>query len=185
MFTGIAILACWGTVSLYWNLSARSVKPAVERQPTLGRMARMPIWLGFILFTVAWVYPFGPVAIRRTVLSDSVAVAICALGSVLAIWSRRTLGGDWSQDVELKQGHTLVERGPYSLVRHPIYTAHLLLGLGTAIGSGRVVAFAALALFVVGFWTKLKQEEGLLLLAFPGDYPAYRTRVKALIPFVM
>jgi protein-S-isoprenylcysteine O-methyltransferase Ste14 len=185
MLTGIAILGCWVAVALYWNISARSVKPTVEKQEFADRLARMPVWLGFLLFLVAWVYPVGPVVLRRTILSDSIAVAICVLGAVVAIWSRKTLGADWSRDVELKQDHKLVERGPYSLVRHPIYTAHLLLGLGTAVGSGRLVAFAGLVSFVVGFWIKLKQEEHLLVRSFPDEYPAYKTRVKALIPYVI
>jgi len=185
MLTGIVILACWVSVALYWNISARSIKSTAERQNFVARLARMPVWLGFVLFIVAWVYPVGTVVMRRTVLSDSVAIAICALGSFLAIWSRKTLGTEWSRDVELKQGHKLVERGPYSLMRHPIYTAHLLLGLGTAIGSGRLVAFAGLASFVVGFWIKLNQEERLLVRAFPHEYLAYKARVKALIPFVL
>ena len=185
MLTGIVILACWVSVALYWNISARSIKSTAERQNFVARLARMPVWLGFVLFIVAWVYPVGTVVMRRTVLSDSVAIAICALGSFLAIWSRKTLGTEWSRDVELKQGHKLVERGPYSLMRHPIYTAHLLLGLGTAIGSGRLVAFAGLASFVVGFWIKLNQEERLLLRAFPDGYRAYKARVKALIPYVL
>jgi len=185
MLTGILILACWVSVGLYWNVSARSVKPSVEKQGFVDRLARMPVWLGFVLFILAWTYPVGTLVMQRTVLSDSVAVAICALGSFLAIWSRKTLGAEWSRDVELKQGHKLVERGPYSLVRHPIYTAHLLLGLGTAMGSGRLFAFAGLASFVVGFWIKLKQEERLLLRSFPDEYPAYQARVKALIPYVI
>ena len=120
MLTGIMILACWVSVGLYWSISARSVKSAAERQNFVARLARMPVWLGFILFVAAGVYPGGLVVMRRTALSDSVAVAICALGSLLAIRSRKTLGADWSRDVELKQGHKLVERGPYSLMRHPI-----------------------------------------------------------------
>jgi len=184
MTTGILILACWVSVALYWNISSRSVKPAVEEQGFVDRLARMPVWLGFILFILAAVYPVGMVVIRHTVLSDSLAVAICALGVFLAVWSRKTLGTEWSRDVELKQGHKLVERGPYSLMRHPIYTAHLLLGLGTAIGLGRLVAFGGLVSFVVGFWIKLTQEEGLLLRAFPDGYAAYKARVKALIPYL-
>jgi protein-S-isoprenylcysteine O-methyltransferase Ste14 len=185
MLTGIMILACWVSIALYWKISSRSVKPALEKQDFNDRVARMPVWLGFVLFIVAWVYPVGPVVMRRTILWDSVAVAICALGSFLAIWSRKTLGAEWSRDVELKQGHKLVERGPYGLMRHPIYTAHLLLGLGTAMGPGCLIGFAGLASFVVGFWTKLTQEERLLLRSFPDEYPAYRARVKALVPYVI
>ena len=92
MAAGILILACWVSLVLYWNISARSVKPAAEEQGFADRVARTPVWLGFILLIVAWVYPAGRVAMRRTVVSDSAAVAICALGVFLAVWSRKTLG---------------------------------------------------------------------------------------------
>jgi protein-S-isoprenylcysteine O-methyltransferase Ste14 len=185
MPTGRLILACWFFLVLYWNISARSIKPTAEGQDWGGRLARMPIWLGYILLIVVWVVPFGVVAIRRTAVSGSLATAICALGLLVSIWSRRALGSEWSRDVELKQEHKLVERGPYAFVRHPIYTGHLLMGLGTAIGSGRLVAFAGLALFFVGFWIKLRQEERLLVRNFPEEYPAYRARVRALVPYVL
>jgi hypothetical protein len=89
---GILILACWVSLGLYWNISARSIKSAAEQQNFVTRLARMPVWLGFVLFVAAGVHPFGPVAMRRAVLSDSVAVAICALGLFVAIWSRKVLG---------------------------------------------------------------------------------------------
>jgi protein-S-isoprenylcysteine O-methyltransferase Ste14 len=126
MLTGLLILACWVFLVVYWNISARSIKPTSEGQDWNGRLARMPIWLGYILFVVIWTYPFGIVVIRRTAVSGSLAVVICALGLIVSIWSRRALGSEWSRDVELKQGHKLVEQGPYAFVRHPIYTGHLL-----------------------------------------------------------
>lgn len=184
MLTGILILACWVSLGLYWNISARSVKFAAERQNPLARLARMPVWLGFLLFIAAWVHPLGPFAIRRTVFSDSIAVAVCVLGLFVAVWSRKVLGAEWSRDVELKEGHKLVKRGPYGLMRHPIYTGHLLMGLGTAIASGFLMAFLGLASFAVGFWIKLNQEDRLLVCSFPDEYPAYKARVKALIPYV-
>jgi len=184
MLPGLLIIACWVLLILYWNLSARSTKPVAERQTLTGRLARVPVWLGYILLIVAWAHPFGMMVIPHTVIAEYLGVAICALGLFAAVWSRKTLGDDWSRDVEFKQGHKLVERGPYRFVRHPIYTSHLLMGLGTAVASGSLVAFAGLLLFSIGFWIKLKQEEGLLLRHFPEEYPAYQARVKALVPFV-
>jgi len=181
---GILILVCWVLLVVYWNISARSIKSAAEPQNFAARLARMPVWLGFVLFVAAWAHPSGIVAIRRTVLSDSVGVAICAFGLFVAIWSRKALGTEWSQDVELKRGHKLVQGGPYQFMRHPIYTGHVLMGLGTAIASGLLIAFAGLASFAVGFWIKLKQEESLLVRSLPDEYPAYKTRVKALIPYL-
>ena len=185
MLAEILIVVCWVLLIVYWNISARSVKSAADPQSRASRLARMPIWLGFVLLLAGWAHPFGIPAIRRTALSDSVGVTICALGLLLAIWSRKALGTEWSQDVELKRGHKLVQGGPYRFMRHPIYTGHLLMGLGTAIASGSLVAFAGLASFAVGFWIKLNQEESLLLRSFPDEYPAYRTRVKALIPYLL
>src|ERR1022692_4602486 len=129
MLTGILILACWVFLGVYWNISARSIKPTAEGQDWSGRLARMPIWLGYMLLSVIWAYPFGLVAIRRTAVSGSLAVAICALGLL--------------------------------------------------------VASAGLALFFVGFWIKLRQEERLLVRSFPEAYPAYRARVRALVPYVL
>jgi len=57
----------------------------------------MPVWLGLVLFLVAWVYPVGPVVMRRTAVSDWGAVVICVLGCFLAIWSHKTLGAEWSR----------------------------------------------------------------------------------------
>jgi hypothetical protein len=45
MLTGIPILACWVFLGVYWNISARSIKPTAEGQEWSGRLARMPIWL--------------------------------------------------------------------------------------------------------------------------------------------
>jgi protein-S-isoprenylcysteine O-methyltransferase Ste14 len=184
MITGVLILACWVSLVVYWNISARSIKSAAEQQSFTARLARMPVWLGFVLFLVAWIHPFGMVVIRRSAISDSVGVAICAFGLFVAILSRRALGTEWSQDVELKRGHKLVQCGPYLWMRHPIYSGHLLMGLGTAIASGSLIAFVGVASFAVGFWIKLKQEERLLLRTFPDEYPAYKMRVKALIPYL-
>jgi protein-S-isoprenylcysteine O-methyltransferase Ste14 len=160
MLPGLLILACWVLLMLYWNISASSIRPAVESQSWTGRLARMPVWLGFILLGVAWVHPFGMAAIPHTAVAESLGVALCAAGLFAAIWSRKTLGDAWSRDVEFKQGHKLVEQGPYSFVRHPIYTSHLLMGLGTAVASGLLIAFVGLLIFFIGFWIKLRQESG-------------------------
>jgi protein-S-isoprenylcysteine O-methyltransferase Ste14 len=184
MLPGLLIAACWIALVLYWNISARTIKPAAERQSWIGRLARVPVWLGYILLCVAWAHPYGMVLLARKDVSESLGVVICALGLFFSIWSRKTLGDDWSRDVEFKQGHNFVERGPYHFVRHPIYTGHLLMGLGTAIASGLLIAFAGILCFFIGFWIKLHQEENLLLTHFPDEYPAYKARVKALIPFV-
>jgi protein-S-isoprenylcysteine O-methyltransferase Ste14 len=112
-------------------------------------------------------------------------VAITAAGIAFAVWARFVLGQNWSSQVTVKQGHELIRRGPYALVRHPIYSG-LLLGLfGTAIGVGELRGLIALAFFIVAWWLKARTEETLMIEQFGEQYRQYRRDVKALIPFVL
>lgn len=186
MLYRLLIFACWFGVSFYWKLRARTIKPAAQAQSVESRLARFPVWLGLLLLVVAGVCPSW-CALRgsNSAVAAWLGVALCAIGSAFAIWSRHTLGDDWSQDVELKKGHQLVLQGPYSLVRHPIYTAHLLIALGSAISFSTWLGYAAVASLFVGFQVKLAQEEELLLRCFPNEYSEYKAKVKALVPWVL
>ncbi len=177
---------CWLILVLVWVISAFSVKATKTRQPWFGRMVYL--WFGLavaVLFTVK----IGAAQLNRSVLPHTVKIGlladvIIATGLSIAIWARVVLGGNWSSRVTLKEGHELIQRGPYRTVRHPIYSGLLLMVLGTAILAGRWVDFIALTLSFFGLWMKLRQEEVLLTAHLPG-YAEYMTRTKALIPFVL
>ena len=51
------------------------------------------------------------------------AAAAAVAGLALLWWSDRCLGENLSVTLRIRQDHTLVSRGPYSKVRHPIYSA--------------------------------------------------------------
>jgi protein-S-isoprenylcysteine O-methyltransferase Ste14 len=179
------IYACWIVFVLYWILSARSVKAAAKRQSWVETLAhKVPVGLGYMLLFVPNLLGSAPVVVSDAAFSKTLGVAICVSGLLGTIWSRRTLAGNWSSNVEFKQGHEFIDRGPYRFVRHPIYASLLLMSLGTALSANRIGGFAGLLSFFVGVWIKLKQEEKLLIQHFPDAYPAYKARVKALVPFV-
>ncbi|HJW21696.1 MAG TPA: isoprenylcysteine carboxylmethyltransferase family protein [Candidatus Limnocylindrales bacterium] len=78
---------------------------------------------------------------------------------------------------------TLVESGPYRFVRHPVYAG--IIAAAAAVALIRVsptVAVLAFALTVV-LDLKRRREEAWLLERYPG-YAAYRSRTKALVPFL-
>jgi len=184
---GDIIIGCWVVFLLYWFVNAWAVKPTAEQQSVLSGIAyRTPLIIG-VLFIVnrrlfgSWDRPLAADANRL----ESLGAALCVLGLLGAIWSRRTLAGNWSSRVTFKEGHELIETGPYGFVRHPIYTSLLLMLLGTVVGGNSLVAWFGLPFYLLGFWIKLKQEEQLLTRHFPDTYPAYKKRVKALIPFIL
>src|SRR5260370_42714657 len=112
------------------------------------------------------------------------AAVLCAGGLILAIWARPAIGSNWSGIVTLKRDHELVTRGPYCYVRHPIYSAILMMFLATALAVGRLRGLLGFALSFVSCWIKLRQEKALLMRPFPDQYPPSRARAKALVPFV-
>jgi protein-S-isoprenylcysteine O-methyltransferase Ste14 len=187
MIARYMVMACWIVFLIYWGVSARSTKQTAERQDSAARMSnQIPIALGALLLSVPIpLPPLNTLVVPQTPVTQAIAVGACVLGVLGAVWSRRALAENWSAEVVFKENHELIERGPYRFVRHPIYTSVLLMILGSTLITGRLASWAGYLLFVVGFWVKLKQEEELLIRHFPAPYAAYKSRVKALIPFVI
>jgi protein-S-isoprenylcysteine O-methyltransferase Ste14 len=113
------------------------------------------------------------------------AVGLVGIGLAFCAWARVTLGGNWSGAVVFKENHELIQSGPYALVRHPIYTGMLVMVLGTVVDYPAVLSYVLFVAVVVVFFFKSRSEERLMIEHFPDQYPAYRARVKALIPFVL
>src|SRR6185312_13977721 len=106
-------------------------------------------------------------------------------GIAIAIWARRILGTNWSALVTLKEGHTLIRRGPYAYVRHPIYSGILLAAAGTFLAVlPTLQGIISFCLLFVGFRLKSRLEERVLSQQFPDEYPQYFREVKALVPFI-
>lgn len=178
------IIGCWIVVGICWIVAAFFAKRTTERQSIWREIAyRLPIIAGAILLSARR----GPLRwqlLPASPLFGALGAGLCILGLAVAIWARITLAGNWSSNVTFKKDHQLVQQGPYHFVRHPIYTGLLLMCGGTAVAVGRLAGFVCVFLVAVSFWIKLNQEEELMMRHFPAEYPAYRARVKALIPGV-
>ena len=181
------IIVCWAVFAAYWAATAASTKRTAERQKWQSRVWYLLLLvLGFALLLGA--VPLDPLTRRIVPPSPAVeilAAALCAGGLILAIWARHAIGSNWSGIVTLKRDHELVTGGPYRYVRHPIYSAILLMFLATALAADRLGGFVGFVLCFASFWIKLRQEEALMMRHFPDEYPVYRARVKALVPFVI
>jgi protein-S-isoprenylcysteine O-methyltransferase Ste14 len=114
------------------------------------------------------------------------ALALLTLAGLLFTWwARIHLGRLWSGTITRKEGHRVIDTGPYALVRHPIYTGLIFALFATAIAQATVTGLAGATLIAFGFWVKARIEERFLTAELGADaYGAYRRRVPMLIPFV-
>jgi protein-S-isoprenylcysteine O-methyltransferase Ste14 len=169
-------------------VAAISTKRSVYHESRAQRL-RYSILLiaAYFLLTRGHRLPY-PLSARVIPHMDVIAwagVVLCVGGLSFCIWARVTLGRNWSAAVTLKEGHELIERGPYRLVRHPIYTGLVAMFLATVMVLGYAAGIAGLVLAFVSFWIKLRDEEKVMLKQFPDQYAAYQQRVKRIIPFVL
>jgi protein-S-isoprenylcysteine O-methyltransferase Ste14 len=179
--------ALWVVYLLYWQVAARGAKSNERVEPLVSRIVRVVTFFFVIVLLMDHWMPI-PV-LYRSYLSENnwtawfwIGAVISVLGLGLAIWARVYLGTNWSRSVTIKRDHKLITGGPYSLVRHPIYTGLLTGFLGTAIAIGQVRGLVAFALIFAVLWYKLQLEERWMQQQFGKDYEQYAQRVPALVP---
>ncbi|HEX3430204.1 MAG TPA: isoprenylcysteine carboxylmethyltransferase family protein [Rhizomicrobium sp.] len=113
-----------------------------------------------------------------------VLFGLAAAGFLFTWWARLMLGRLWSGWVSKKEGHRIVDKGPYGIVRHPIYTGIILAVFATAAIKGTAFALLGAAVMTLGFWIKARLEERFLREELGAEsYDAYRRRVPMLVPF--
>jgi protein-S-isoprenylcysteine O-methyltransferase Ste14 len=183
----LVVKLAWVALGIIWLLAARNAKRAARRMPRGALIAHI---LGLVLAVELVFSDYFRVGFLRNrfVPADAwvgwVGCAVAMAGFAFALRARFQLGRNWSGTVQVKQDHTLERRGPYGLVRHPIYSGLSLAFVGTAvtIGEWRCLMGAALAFFE---WKRKSQlEERFMIEQFGREYIEYRHQVKSLIPFV-
>jgi len=111
-------------------------------------------------------------------------------GSVLALvalalflWIHRTLGRNLSATLRIKENHTLVTNGPYSLIRHPMYSAFFLLHIAVFLLTANwfigVTWLVGLSLIIL---LRVEREESMLVERFGDNYRRYMARTGRFLP---
>jgi protein-S-isoprenylcysteine O-methyltransferase Ste14 len=182
---GVWIQYSWAVLAAIWLVTMPFTKRTEQSLTGKSLAVQRTIFLvGFFLigsdyFRQGWL---GHYFLREYRPVQTVGLAFTAAGCLFAIWARLILGANWSGTARVKEGHELIVKGPYRLVRHPIYTGIMFACIGTTLAIGEWGCLLGLVVILLGLAIKMAQEERLMLATFPQAYPQYRRRVKALIP---
>lgn len=114
-----------------------------------------------------------------------IGVALSVLGVAFSLWAMVTLGRHYDLVLEVHQDHELVRRGPYALVRHPVYTGLGLHFTGACLATGSLLLIAGtLLVSLPAFYARARAEERMLRDHFGTAYEAYAREVPMLVPRV-
>jgi protein-S-isoprenylcysteine O-methyltransferase Ste14 len=175
-----AIGYAWIAWLATWMAAARWANPTVKTGSRRDQFpARILVPLGAVLLFWDWNDAPGVSAGIGWAL-----FAIVVAGILFAWWARLHLGRLWSGFVTRKQGHRIVDTGPYAIVRHPIYTGLIVSVLATGAAEGRWLAVLGAVVAGISFVLRARVEERFLREELGHEvYDAYARRVPMLIPF--
>ena len=186
MFNSL-ISICWLAFMIFWVISGWAAKKNIR-----GNNRQFSFSFKLIIMTVIVMLLFNITGLRQlrnyhifpsTHFVQTVGVFICASGIAVSIWARTHLGKNWGMPMAMKEKPDLVMTGPYSSIRHPIYTGISIAMFGSmvTVGFTWLIWFILLSLY---FIYSAKKEEKLMLLQFPKEYHHYMKRTKMFIPFI-
>jgi protein-S-isoprenylcysteine O-methyltransferase Ste14 len=191
----ILFLTMWGIFAcarIYYRRKSRrptdaEEAPQREKKQALGWMiiilsiGILGMLISFVLYLLMplWIVWY-PLPLPSVVRWIGVIIGFSTIPFL--IWIHRTLGHFWSAELEIKKDHILMTSGPYSRIRHPMYTVFMLFTLSTLLITANLfVALFAIIVIIMFFPISMKEEE-LMLNQFGDQYRDYMQRTGRFLP---
>jgi Putative protein-S-isoprenylcysteine methyltransferase len=138
-----------------------------------------------LLFLILGIFQIGTIEYTLEKFSFRlIALSVYIIFSWFQIWSFKSLGENYAQDIVLLKNHKLINSGPYKLIRHPHYLAQIIVDLCAALA---VMSYLVLplALIQIPFLIlRALTEEKLLSKYFGESFAAYKKSTGFMIPFI-
>lgn len=186
---GITALDAWYVLmTTFWVSEIIVANRMRATRSSDRREDRSSLAVIFVLFWSGWIaawfcYARVPEAAFVSTTLFLVGLGLMVCGQFLRWWSIATLGHFFTVNVAIRTGHRVVTSGPYRLVRHPSYTAILLVYVGIGLCMGNILSIVAVMLpSIAALLYRMHIEESLLLSGLGEEYRAYMSRTKRLIP---
>lgn len=173
----ISIYAVFAGVRVYYRSQTLGRTSEKEyTQKTKAIIALMLAILGYFLVMGLWI------VIPQTILLFQIAlpllirwfgVGMAVIAIALTVGIHRALGRQYSAKWEIQKGHQLITVGPYSRVRHPMYSTLILFSLSVSlITANLLLILLAISVAIPFFWIARAEEE-ILIEQFGEEYLEY------------
>ncbi len=133
----------------------------------------------FLLIVLGLFAPSGPSLLAASAKVEVAGLTMTVAGVVFAALAMISLGMNFSFWPEARQ---LVVRGPYRIVRHPVYLAEIVMSSAVLISNMRLTLFLGECIVVILQLVRIEAEEKLLAGTFPAFQEFKRATPYRLIP---
>jgi protein-S-isoprenylcysteine O-methyltransferase Ste14 len=183
-----AVWLPFAAVRIHYHRAA-GAKPKGLTTPDEGKLFGWMRWcvaLPWMLCLLLWLaYPpaMGWAALALPAGARWLGALLFATGAALVAWTNYHLGPNFSSTLILRDGHELIQNGPYRRVRHPMYTAFLVMLAGMLLLSANwFVGGGGLAFVLLLMAVRTPREERMLIRRFGDDYRSYMGRTGRYLP---
>jgi protein-S-isoprenylcysteine O-methyltransferase Ste14 len=191
----LVLFAIFGVLGFGWRswLQHRRTGSTGFRGVSAGGLLERLAGFGFVVaLAVAVSAPIlqeaklvEPVRMLNEAWIQTVGIVVATAGIAATVYAQLEMGDSWRIGVDTKETTTLVHTGVFGRIRNPIYTAMFTFGIGIALVTPNLVAFAALILLVATIELHVRRVEEPYLLRTHGEvYRAYAASVGRFIPGV-
>lgn len=180
LFLPMLILGAWLYLKAPELLKKRlNGKEQEQAQKTLVALSALAFVLSFVLCGLD--FRFGWTGVPRWLVIGAAAVQLAAYGLYALVMKQNAY---LSRTVEIQDGQKLVDTGLYGIVRHPMYTATVLMFLAMPLVLGSWAGFGVMLFYPAVIVSRIVNEEKVLSEGLEG-YEEYKGRVKyRLLPFI-
>ena len=185
LFCGLLFLPMLvlGTL-LLWKAPALLEKRLNTREQEKAQIAVVAV--SSLLFLAAFVaagldFRFGWTHVPVWLVCLAAVLQLAAYGLYAEVMRENA----WlSRTVEVQENQKVIDTGLYGIVRHPMYTATILLFMAMPLVLGSWLSFAIMLLYPVVIVFRIRNEEQVLEAGLAG-YREYKQRVRCrLLPFI-
>jgi protein-S-isoprenylcysteine O-methyltransferase Ste14 len=181
-----AVMACWLGFAMILVIGKKQAAKVERKRSAISHAGFFVQGLGYgtlFLFARPFFSSFLPMPRIAEIILGAVTVAIAAWSVWFCLTAARTLGKQWALVARVVENHELIVRGPYAVVRNPIYLAMfgMLIATGLAV-SGWLGLLLGTVVFLAGNEIRIRSEEKLLRGAFGAQFEEYARRVPAFLP---
>jgi len=180
-----SVLALFVSILIDFTLYTRDEHIKKEKKSIVetGTMTLFLFAFYLILMTKIGIVPIYNNNLMYTVIIIGTFAIVS--GCVMNIMGRFNLGSNWANHIKIYDEHTLVQKGMYKIVRHPLYGSIMLMFYGACFVYRNILCFLAVTFIFIPFmYYRAKQEETLLIQTFP-EYNDYKRRTGMFFPKII